>query len=43
MFPQMAKKKGARIVKDVWEESDDFGTVRFATVQTVRVVFSYLL
>lgn len=31
---QKAKEKGAKIVKDIWSESDDAGTVRFATVQT---------
>ncbi|XP_013784232.1 4-hydroxyphenylpyruvate dioxygenase-like [Limulus polyphemus] len=29
-----AKERGATIVKDIWEETDDCGTVRFATVQT---------
>ncbi|KAG5898153.1 hypothetical protein JTB14_034009 [Gonioctena quinquepunctata] len=29
-----AKEKGARIVKNIWEESDFHGTVRFATIQT---------
>jgi len=29
-----AKKRGATVVKDIWEESDDNGTVRFAVVQT---------
>ncbi|XP_037092051.1 4-hydroxyphenylpyruvate dioxygenase-like [Pollicipes pollicipes] len=29
-----AKKRGATIVKDIWEESDEGGTVRFAVVQT---------
>lgn len=32
---QRAKERGAKVVKDVWEESDDSGTVRFAMVQTV--------
>lgn len=34
----MAKQRGAKVIKEIWEESDDFGTVRFATVQTVRVL-----
>lgn len=34
-----AKERGATIVRDIWEESDDFGKVRFATVQTVRYYF----
>uniref|UniRef100_A0A131YEK1 4-hydroxyphenylpyruvate dioxygenase n=1 Tax=Rhipicephalus appendiculatus TaxID=34631 RepID=A0A131YEK1_RHIAP len=29
-----AKERGAAIVRDIWEESDECGTVRFATVQT---------
>ena len=28
------KERGVKIVKDIWEESDDGGKVRFATVQT---------
>lgn len=30
-----ARDRGARIVKDIWEESDEFGSVRFAVLQTV--------
>ncbi len=30
-----AKAKGALVVKDIWEESDENGTVRMATVKTV--------
>ncbi|KAK4318197.1 hypothetical protein Pmani_010774 [Petrolisthes manimaculis] len=29
-----AKERGAKIVKDIWEENDEGGKVRFATVQT---------
>nr|CAI5862268.1 unnamed protein product [Callosobruchus analis] len=29
-----AKKQGAKIVKDIWEETDANGKVRFATIQT---------
>ncbi|XP_064478423.1 4-hydroxyphenylpyruvate dioxygenase-like [Ornithodoros turicata] len=29
-----AKERGATIVRDIWEETDACGTVRFATVQT---------
>jgi 4-hydroxyphenylpyruvate dioxygenase len=29
-----AKDRGATIVKDIWEESDEFGKVRFAVLQT---------
>lgn len=27
-------EKGAKIVKPIWEEKDEDGTVRFATIQT---------
>ena len=33
---QRAKERGATIIKEIWSETDEFGTVRFATVQTVR-------
>ncbi|KAK3879229.1 hypothetical protein Pcinc_016175, partial [Petrolisthes cinctipes] len=29
-----AKERGAKIVKDIWEENDEGGKVRFAQVQT---------
>lgn len=29
-----AKAKGAKVVRDIWEESDENGVVRFATLQT---------
>ncbi|KAK8778372.1 hypothetical protein V5799_020286 [Amblyomma americanum] len=29
-----AKERGASIVRDIWQETDECGTVRFATVQT---------
>lgn len=31
-----AKERGGKIIKDIWEESDEFGTCRFATIHTVR-------
>ena len=31
---ERAKKKGVKVVKDIFEESDEFGKVRFAVVQT---------
>ncbi|XP_055855228.1 4-hydroxyphenylpyruvate dioxygenase [Episyrphus balteatus] len=31
---QYAKQRGAKIIRDIWEESDENGTVRFATLQT---------
>jgi 4-hydroxyphenylpyruvate dioxygenase len=30
-----ARERGAKIVRDIWEESDDDGSVRFAVLQTV--------
>lgn len=30
-----AKRRGAVIVRDVWEEKDKWGAVRFATLKTV--------
>ncbi|KAG5675901.1 putative 3-dehydroshikimate dehydratase [Polypedilum vanderplanki] len=29
-----ARDRGAKIVKDIWEEKDEFGSVRFAVLQT---------
>jgi len=34
---QTAKDRGAKIIQDIWEESDENGTVRFARVQTVSI------
>ena len=31
---QRAKKTGGKVVREPWEESDEHGTVRFATIQT---------
>jgi len=31
---QAAKDRGVHIVRDIWQEEDEFGVVRFATVQT---------
>jgi hypothetical protein len=41
IFIQMAKLKGAKVIKDIWEEKDEFGVVRFATVQTVSEIFYF--
>lgn len=30
-----AKKQGAVVVKDLWEERDQFGVIRMATIKTV--------
>lgn len=34
-----AKQQGAVFIKDIWSETDDYGTVRFATVKTVNIKF----
>ncbi|XP_076228183.1 4-hydroxyphenylpyruvate dioxygenase [Nomia melanderi] len=31
---KVAKEKGAKIIKDIWEETDEYGTVKFATIKT---------
>merc|ERR1712136_612832 len=31
---EKAKSRGVKVVREIWEESDEFGTVRFAKVQT---------
>jgi 4-hydroxyphenylpyruvate dioxygenase len=31
-----AKKQGAKVIRDIWEERDEDGIVRMATLQTVR-------
>ncbi|XP_032667509.1 4-hydroxyphenylpyruvate dioxygenase [Odontomachus brunneus] len=31
---KVAKQKGAKIVRDIWEESDEYGIIRMATVKT---------
>lgn len=39
---EYARKQGAVVVKDLWQEEDEFGVVRMATVKTVgvlRIVF----
>lgn len=36
---QRAKERGAKIIKDIWEQSDETGTVRFARVQTVSISY----
>lgn len=30
-----ARARGATIAKDIWEETDELGVARFATIQTV--------
>ena len=37
---QLARERGATIVRDIWEEEDEFGSVRFAMVQTVSKFIS---
>ena len=33
-YIQRAKERGADVVHEIWEETDDSGTVRFATIKT---------
>lgn len=33
---EYARKQGAKVVKDLWEEKDQYGVVRMATLKTVR-------
>lgn len=33
-----ARERGAKVVREIWEEKDEFGVVRFATVQTVSKI-----
>lgn len=35
---ETARARGGKIVDDIWEESDEFGVARFATVQTVSLI-----
>jgi 4-hydroxyphenylpyruvate dioxygenase len=32
-----ARENGAKVIKDIWEESDEFGKCRFAVLKTVRI------
>ena len=38
-----ARERGATIVRDIWEENDEFGSVRFAVVQTVSYLSIHLI
>lgn len=33
---EQAKSKGGQVVKDIWTETDDHGSVKMAVIQTVR-------
>lgn len=35
MIVKRARERGAKVLKDIWEETDEFGTARFAILQTV--------
>lgn len=37
---EYARKQGAEIVKDMWEERDQYGVVRMATLKTVSGYFN---
>lgn len=39
---RLAKDRGATVIRNLWEESDEFGTVRFATIKTVRPDYSII-
>lgn len=39
---EFAKKNGAKIVQDVTEESDEHGTIRYSSVQTVKIFFIFI-
>ncbi|KAF3427883.1 hypothetical protein E2986_08826 [Frieseomelitta varia] len=40
---KIAKEGGATIVKDIWEESDEYGTVKFATIRTYGDTYHTLI
>ncbi|XP_066594740.1 4-hydroxyphenylpyruvate dioxygenase [Prorops nasuta] len=40
---KVAKQRGAHIVRDIWEESDEFGTIRFCTIQTYGDTYHTLI
>ncbi|KOX71401.1 4-hydroxyphenylpyruvate dioxygenase, partial [Melipona quadrifasciata] len=40
---KIAKERGATIVKDIWEESDEYGTVKFATIRTYGDTYHTLI
>lgn len=37
-----AKKQGAVVVKDLWEEKDEFGVVRMARIKTVSLYLNFV-
>ncbi|XP_003691052.1 4-hydroxyphenylpyruvate dioxygenase isoform X1 [Apis florea] len=40
---KIAKERGAVIVKDIWEENDKYGTVKFATIKTYGNTYHTLI
>lgn len=36
LIVKRARERGAKIIQDIWEETDEFGTVRMAILQTVK-------
>lgn len=40
---ETARKQNAKIVKDISEESDEYGIVKTAEIQTVKFLFKLLL
>lgn len=37
-----ARERGAKILKDIWEETDEFGKARFAILKTVNFKSSHM-
>ncbi|XP_076675347.1 4-hydroxyphenylpyruvate dioxygenase [Andrena cerasifolii] len=40
---KIAKERGAKVVKDIWEEKDDYGVVRLATLRTYGDTYHTLI
>ncbi|KOC63806.1 4-hydroxyphenylpyruvate dioxygenase, partial [Habropoda laboriosa] len=40
---KIAKDRGAVIIKDIWEESDEYGVVKFATIRTYGDTYHTLI
>lgn len=39
---EYARKQGAEVVRDLWEEKDEYGVVRMATLKTVSYKYVFL-
>ncbi|CAL7946872.1 unnamed protein product [Xylocopa violacea] len=40
---KIAKERGAEIIKDIWEEGDEYGIVKFATIKTYGDTYHTLI